>query len=99
MKISVITTLAAGALFAAGLGLAGAANAAPSGPSTVQSTISQLQSQGYQVVVNRVGADQLSRCAVSAIRPGQQFTQQLPIGGGDTAPQVVSKTVYVDVRC
>jgi hypothetical protein len=40
-----------------------------------------------------------SKCSVSAIRPGQQIIQQVPIGGGDTAQQVVSKTVYVDVRC
>ena len=99
MKISVITTLAAGVLSAAGLALAGAANAAPSGPSSVESTISQLQSQGFQVIVNRVGAGQLSDCSVSTVRPGQHFTQQLPIGGGDTARQVVAKTVYVNVRC
>jgi hypothetical protein len=99
VKILVITTLAAGALSAAGLGLAGAANSAPSGPSTVHSTISHLQSQGYQVIVNRVGAGELSMCSVSAIRAGQQFTQHLPVGGGDAARQVVSKTAYVDVRC
>ena len=99
MKILVITALAAGALSAAGLGLTGAANSAPSRPSTVQSTISQLQSQGYQVIVNRVGAGELSKCAVSAIRAGQQFIQPGPTGGGDIARQVVSKTVYVDVRC
>ena len=55
MKSFFFTTLTAGALASAALGLAGTANAAPSGPSSVDQTVSQLGSQGYQVVVNRVG--------------------------------------------
>ena len=55
MKSFFFTTLTAGALASAALGLAGTANAAPSGPSSVDQTVSQLRSQGYQVILNKVG--------------------------------------------
>ena len=54
MKNILLTSLAAGALASAALGLAGTATAAPSGPAPVDTTISQLQSQGFQVIVSRV---------------------------------------------
>ena len=54
MKKILFTALAAGALASAALGLAGTAIAAPSGPSSVDATISQLQAQGFKVIVNRV---------------------------------------------
>ena len=53
MKNLVLTTITAGALASAALGLAGTANAAPSGPSPVDQTVSQLRSQGFHVIVNR----------------------------------------------
>jgi hypothetical protein len=99
MKNFAITTMTAGALVAAALGMAGAAAAAPSGPSSVADTVTGLQADGSKVIVTRLSGGESSKCSVSAIRPGQQIIQQVPIGGGDTAQQVVSKTVYVDVRC
>jgi hypothetical protein len=102
MKSLVITTLAAGALSAAALGLAGAANAAPSGPSTVQATVSQLQSQGYQVIVNRVGTAPLDQCTISGVRPGQTYSRTdsgVPGAGSAIVTTVTNKSVYVDVTC
>jgi len=99
MKNFAITTMTAGALVAAALGMAGAAAAAPSGPSSVADTVAGLQADGYKVIGTRLSGGASATCSVSAIRPGQQITQQVPIGGADTAQQVVSKTVYVDVRC
>lgn len=102
MKSFFFTTLAAGALASAALGLAGTANAAPSGPSTVDQTVSQLRSQGYQVIVNRVGTARLDQCAVSAVRPGQTFSRTdsgFPGADDDLITTVTSKTVYVDVAC
>jgi hypothetical protein len=43
MKNNLYTALATGALAAAALGVAGTANAAPGGPSSVDATISQLR--------------------------------------------------------
>ena len=102
MKRFFFTTLTAGALASAALGLAGTTNAAPSGPSSADQTVSQLRSQGYQVVVNRVGTAPLDRCTISAVRPGQTFSRTdsgAPGAGQDIVTTVTDRTVYVDVTC
>ena len=102
MKNLVLTTITAGALASAALGLAGTANAAPSGPSPVDQTVSQLRSQGYHVIVNRVGTASLDQCAVRAVRPGQTFSRSdsgAPGADDDIVTTVTNKTVYVDVAC
>ena len=102
MKSFFFTTLTAGALASAALGLAGTANAAPAGPSSVDGTVSQLRSQGYQVIVNRVGTAPFDRCTISAVRPGQTFSRTdsgAPGAGQDIVTTVTSRTVYVDVAC
>ena len=102
MKNLVLTTITAGALSSAALGLAGTANAAPSGPSPVDQTVSQLRSQGYHVIVNRVGTASLDQCAVRAVRPGQTFSRSdsgAPGADDDIVTTVTNKTVYVDVAC
>ena len=102
MKNFFFTTLTAGALASAALGLAGTANAAPSGPSSVDQTVSQLRSQGYQVIVNRVGTAPLDHCTISAVRPGQTFSRTdsgAPGAGNDIVTTVTNRTVYVDVAC
>ena len=101
MKNLVLTSLAAGALASAALGLAGTATAVPSGPSPVDATISQLQSQGFQVVVSRVDTAAVD-CTLSAVRPGQTFSRTdsgVPGADDDLVTTVTSKTVYVDVTC
>ena len=40
------------------------ANAAPSGPSIVDQTVSQLRLQGYHVILNKVATSRLNQCAV-----------------------------------
>jgi hypothetical protein len=102
MKNLVLTTITAGALASAALGLAGSANAAPFGPSPVDQTVSQLRSQGYHVIVNRVGTASLDQCAVRAVRPGQTFSRSdsgAPGADDDIVTTVTNKTVYVDVAC
>ncbi|HET9563739.1 MAG TPA: hypothetical protein VFP27_04385, partial [Mycobacterium sp.] len=56
-------TLAASALVTAAVGLASTANAAPAGPSAVNSTLSELQMRGYHVIVNRSGTAPLDMCS------------------------------------
>jgi hypothetical protein len=46
-----------------------------SGPSPVNATVSQLQAQGFQVIVSRVDTATVNQCTVSAVRPGQTFTR------------------------
>jgi hypothetical protein len=102
MRRFFFTTLTAGALASAALGLAGTANAAPTGPSSVDQTVNQLRSQGYQVVMNRIGSAPLDRCTISAVRPGQTFSRTdsgAPGAGQDIFTTVTDRTVYVDVSC
>ena len=75
MKKRTITAATIGALSAAALGSAGEAAAAPSGPSSVEQTVNQLQAGGYTVIVNKVGAAQLGECTVAGIRPGQTYSR------------------------
>jgi hypothetical protein len=53
MKDFLLTSLATVAV--ATLGVTSTANAAPAGPSSVDTTINQLQEGGYDVIVNRLG--------------------------------------------
>ena len=102
MKNILVSSLAAGALAFAALGLAGTATAAPSGPSPVDATVSQLQAQGYQVIVSRIDSAAVDQCTLSAVRPGQTFSRTdsgVPGAGDDVVTTVTNKTVYVDVTC
>jgi hypothetical protein len=100
-KNILVTSFAVGALASATLGLAGTATAAPSGPSPVDTTISQLKAQGFDVIVSRVDTPAVG-CTVSAVRPGQTFSRTdsgVPGRDDDLVTTVTSKTVYVDVAC
>jgi hypothetical protein len=102
MKNLLLTSIAAGALASAALGLAGTATAAPSGPSPVDATVSQLRAQGFHVIVNRVGSSPANQCTLSAVRPGQTFSRTdsgVPGADNDLVTTVTNKTVYVDVTC
>jgi hypothetical protein len=102
MKNILFTSVAAGALASAALGLAGAASAAPSGPSPVDDTISQLQAQGFNVLVSRVDSDAVNQCTLNAVRPGQTFSRTdsgVPGAQDDLVTTVTDKTVFVDVIC
>jgi peroxiredoxin len=100
MKNWAITATTVSALVVTALGMPGAATAAPSGPSSVDDTVASLQAEGYKVIVTRLSGAESPNCSVYAVRPGQQITQETPTGGrGNHARQVVSNTVYVDVRC
>jgi hypothetical protein len=102
MKNILLTSLAAGALASAAIGLAGTASAAPSGPSPVDDTISQLQAQGFQVLVSRVDSAAVNQCTLNAVRPGQTFSRTdsgVPGAQDDLVTTVTDKTVYVDVIC
>jgi hypothetical protein len=92
-------TIVASALVAAVLGLAAPADAAPSGPGSAQDTISKLEAQGYNVIINHVGSTPLQEASVVAVRPGQTFSRtDSGNPGDDLATTVLDKTVYVDVK-
>jgi hypothetical protein len=90
-----------GGLSAAIIGLAAPAAAAPTGPGNAQQTISELQAQGYTVIVNRVGTVPLDKASVVAVRPGQTYSRTdsgVPGAGNDISTTVTNKTVYLDVK-
>lgn len=99
MKKFGFATVAASALTAAFLGLAAPALAAPSGPGNAQDTISDLQAQGYTVIVNRIGNAPLDKATVVAVRPGHTYSRtDSSQPGEDRITTLLSKTVYVDVK-
>ena len=99
MKKIGLATIAAGGLAVAVLGLAAPAGAAPTGPGNAQETINDLQADGYNVIVNRVGTTPLEHATVAAVRPGQVYSRTDSGNPGDSlTTTVTSKTVYVDVR-
>ncbi|PEG56960.1 hypothetical protein H5U98_30350 [Mycolicibacterium boenickei] len=83
---------ALGVAVAAIIGSAGVASAAPNGPSNAEQTIRNLQSQGYTVIVNRLGSSPLDQASVVAVRPGPNFSRTDPLSA------VTQRTVYVDVK-
>ena len=102
MKNILLTSLAAGALASAALGLAGTASGAPSGPSPVDATVSHLRAQGFNVIVTRVDSAAVDQCTLNAVRPGQTFSRTdsgVPGADDDLVTTVTNKTVYVDVTC
>jgi hypothetical protein len=99
-KFGFVATIVSG-LAAAIIGLAAPAVAAPTGPGSAQQTISELQAQGYSVIVNRVGNAPLDQATVVAVRPGQTYSRTdsgVPGAGNDIYTTVTNKTVYVDVK-
>lgn len=102
MKNLITPAIAVGALAAASLSLAASAHAAPTGPQAADQVISQLHSQGYQVIVNKVGAAPLASCQVSAVRPGQTYARTdsgAPGAGSSLVTTVTGMTVFVDLTC
>ena len=99
---SILTTVAGTAVFAAGLALAGTANAAPVGPANASDVVMDLQARGNTVIVNRTGTQPLSECIVTGVREGQTYSRYdsgYPGGQMDPKSQVISMTVFVDAKC
>ncbi|MET0456577.1 MAG: hypothetical protein ABW137_32480 [Mycobacterium sp.] len=91
--------LAAGAMTAATLGFAGAANAESTGPTYVQDTVRTLEAGGYNVILNRTGAAPLSACTITSVQTGPTFSTVDSRGGGSPAETVLAKTVHIDLAC
>jgi len=99
MKKFGFATVLAGGLTAVVLGMAAPAGAAPTGPGNARETINQLQADGYNVIVNRVGSTPLDQATVVAVRPGQTYSRTDSGSPGDNfGTTVIGKTIYVDVK-
>ena len=92
------TALLFGAVAAAGIGISTAPVAfAAVGPSA-EFTIAQLQAQGFDVKVSKVGSAPLNECVVTDIGDVRERTK-LVRRGDDLVQVVVSRAVNVTVTC
>ncbi|WP_245909099.1 hypothetical protein [Mycobacterium neglectum] len=75
------------------------AAAAPAGPGSVQDTVNRLESNGYKVILNKVGSAPLDQCTISGVRPGRDVTEFRRNRRDQTVERILYKTVYVDATC
>ena len=74
---------------------------APRGGNAYQ-TIGELESVGYNVVIDRVGNAPIGECFVTNVRNPQEVTQTYPVGKGkdrDYITVVVSRSITVSLNC
>ncbi len=78
----------------------------PAGPAHAESaivTIGQLEAQGFDVRVDRIGTAPLDRCVVSSVRNPRNQTQLVEIDRGRgrdiLVPIVVNRTITVSLNC
>ncbi|HKV21625.1 MAG TPA: hypothetical protein VJR50_21525 [Mycobacterium sp.] len=84
-------------LAAAALSLAGTAAA-----ESAVVTIGQLEAQGFDVKIDRVGSAPLNQCEVTGVRNPRERTELVRVGGRgdrDFIPVVVDRTVTVSLDC
>jgi hypothetical protein len=93
------------ALIGVALAPAGAAAKPASGGNAYQ-TIGELESVGYNVVIDRVGSAPIGECFVTNVRNPQEVTQTYPVGKGgkggrdrDYITVVVSRSITVSLNC
>lgn len=81
---------------------------APAGPASAQQetaaeVIEKLESQGYTVRIDKIGTGPLDQCVVTSVRNPQQFSQLVPLLGGNQDgvlfPVIISKPVSVSLDC
>jgi threonine dehydrogenase-like Zn-dependent dehydrogenase len=84
--------------------LAPAAGAAaqPIQPGNAQQTIDQLEDEGYDVVIDRVGSAPINQCLVTSVRNPQEVTQTFVVGKGkdrEVITVVVSRSITISLNC
>jgi hypothetical protein len=90
---------------AAGSAAALAVLAVPAIPASAESaatTIGQLEAQGFDVRVDRIGSSPLDQCIVTDIRNPKEQTELRRVNGPgdhDVVPVVVRRTITVSLDC
>jgi hypothetical protein len=78
------------------------ASADPTTSGGAEQTIARLESEGYDVIVDRVGDGDLSQCEVTDVRHPQTLTQTIVTGhdhNREVVTVVVSKSIHVTLDC
>ncbi|HEV7850790.1 MAG TPA: hypothetical protein VGP27_05415 [Mycobacterium sp.] len=97
MKRFIGSALIGSALAAAALSLAGPAHA-----ESAALTIGQLEAQGFDVKLDRVGSAPLNKCEVIDVRNPRERTELVHVGGRgdhDFVPVVAARTITVSLDC
>jgi hypothetical protein len=73
--------------------------ASPASSDSAQALVTQLQSSGHKVILNKVGAAPLDQCKVTGVTPGQQIVAPVTSGAKGLSWVVQFTTVYVNADC
>jgi hypothetical protein len=87
--------LLAASAVAAGLAFA---PAGPAAASSAELTIAQLEAQGFDVKINRIGSAPLDECEVSSVGKARE-QKQLRRFGDDFIEVVVRRSISVSLDC
>jgi hypothetical protein len=90
------------ALIGSALAVAALSMATPAHAESAAITIGQLEAQGFNVKLDRVGSAPLNQCEVIDVRNPRDRTELVRVGGrGDRnfVPVVVERTITVSLDC
>jgi|ERR1044072_4097583 len=90
------------ALIGVAIAPAGAATAKPNRGGNAYQTIGELESVGYNVVIDRVGSAPIGECFVTNVRNPQEVTRTYSVGEGkdrEFITVVVSRSITVSLNC
>ena len=70
---------------------------------SAQEVIQDLQDDGYTVTIDKIGTAPLSECVVTNVRNPKQFSQLMPLLGGNNDgvlfPVIISQPISVSLDC
>jgi hypothetical protein len=92
------SAIAGAAFIALAVGLPANAQAAPSGVGSAQDTVNELEDNGFNVVVKKIGAAPLDHCTVDSVRPVGPVIRPVQ-NGTEMVNQIVYQTVYLTAKC
>ena len=95
-------TIIGSALIGTGLAAAALSLAIPAHAESAAITIGQLEAQGFDVKLDRVGSAPLNQCEVTDVRNPRDRTELVRVGGRgdrDFVPVVVKRTITVSLDC
>jgi hypothetical protein len=94
-----VAAVAFSGLASGALGMAATAGAAPSGGDSAQDTISRLEGDGYQVIVQNLSSRPLEETSVESVMPADSVTSWVWSPNRDHRYQQTTYTkVFVTVR-
>lgn len=99
-RINALTfaAIAAGVFIALAVAVPSGAQAAPSGIGSAQDAVNELEHNGFNVVVKKIGTAPLEHCTVDSVRPVGPVIRPVQ-NGTELVNQIVYQTVYLTAKC